>query len=230
MTTGSSGLMRVRSIRTIPRTMVWRRTVRPHCESAIFGWPSTRPTTTAFSAGIPKRSSSEETYSFTASLFTSTLTPMSSPLRASCALDTASPISAFIPSVSGETAQCSRANLKRTGVAKRAPICCFACPASRPETLTPAIRTPFGIRFDGPAEGASAIAAHSTSSVESTTRFQSDMRTKEAATRFTSQMLRPTAGFREKGRRLAYVATTAGAARTSPVRRLNHLPSSVSAR
>ena len=63
ITTGSSGLIRVRSIRTIPRTIVWRRTVRPHCESAIFGWPSTRPTTTAFSAGIPKRWSSEATYS-----------------------------------------------------------------------------------------------------------------------------------------------------------------------
>ena len=42
------------------------------------------------------------------------------------ARDTASPISAFIPSISGETAQCSRANLKRSGVANRAPICCFA--------------------------------------------------------------------------------------------------------
>ena len=53
MTTGSSGLIRVRSVRTIARTIVWRRTVRPHFESAICGWPSTRPTTTAFSAGMP---------------------------------------------------------------------------------------------------------------------------------------------------------------------------------
>ena len=83
-------------------------------------------------------------------------------------------------------------------MAKRAPICCFACPASSPETLTPAIRTPFGIRFDGPAEGASAIAAQRTSSVDSAARFQSDMRTNEAATRFTSQMVRPKAGFCEK--------------------------------
>src|SRR4029077_15929694 len=129
---------------------------------------------------------------------------MSPPLRAPFALDTASPTSAFIPSVSGETTQCSRANLKRSGVAKRAPICWFACPASSPETLTPAIRTPFGIRFDGPAEGASAIAAHSTSSVESAARFQSDIRTKEEATRFTSQMLRPKAAIREEDRGLAY--------------------------
>jgi hypothetical protein len=78
--------------------------------------------------------------------------------------------------------------------------------------LTPAIRTPFGIRFDGPADGASAIAAHSTSSVDSAARFQSDMRTKDEATRFTSQMLRPKAGIRENGRHLAYVATGAGAA------------------
>ena len=76
--------------------------------------------------------------------------------------------------------------------------------------MTPAIRTPFGIRFDGPAEGASAIAAHRTSSVESTTRFQSDMRTNEAATRFTSQMLRPTAEVCEKRPERAYVAAGAG--------------------
>src|SRR5262245_25832470 len=202
ITTWSSGRIRVRSVRTIARTIVWRRTVRPHWESAIFGWPLTRPTTTAFSAGIPKRWSSEATYSFTLSRSTSTLTPTSSPLPASRARDTASETSALIPSAAGETAQCWRANVKRTGAEKRAPICWLACPASSPETLTPAIRTPFGIRFDGPAEGAIAIAALSTSRSTSTARFQSDMRTNEAASRFTSKMLRPNLGIcrEESGR------------------------------
>jgi hypothetical protein len=58
-------------------------------------------------------------------------------------------------------------------------------------TLTPAIRTPLGIRFDGPAEGASAIAAQSTSTSDGAARFQSYIRTNEAATRFTSRMSRP---------------------------------------
>ena len=37
VTTGISCRIRVRSVRTIARTIVWRRTARPHCESAIFG-------------------------------------------------------------------------------------------------------------------------------------------------------------------------------------------------
>ena len=73
------------------------------------------------------------------------------------------------------------------------------------------MRTPFGIRFEGPAEGASAIAAQRTSSDESAPRFQSDIRTNEAATRFTSRMLRPTAEVCEKRPERAYVAAGAGA-------------------
>jgi hypothetical protein len=61
ITTGSGGRILVRRVRTIARTIVCRRTVRPHFDSAISGWPSTRPTTTAFSAGMPKRWSSDAT-------------------------------------------------------------------------------------------------------------------------------------------------------------------------
>src|SRR3954471_8729034 len=116
---------------------------------------------------------------------------MSSPLFDACARETAALTSARMPRRSGETDQTRWSKRKRSGVSYRAEICCRACPVSRPETFTPEMRTPFGMRFEGPVEGASAIAAQSTSTNASAPRFQSDIRTNDVAALFTSRMLRP---------------------------------------
>ena len=122
---------------------------------------------------------------------------MSSPFDALSARETAPSMSAFIPRRLGDALHSRWSNRKRSGAPKRAEMTWRACPASSPDTLTPVMRTPFGIRFEGPVEGASAIAAQRTSTNASAARFQSDICTTVEATLFTSKMLRPTSRIRQ---------------------------------
>src|SRR5688500_6875224 len=111
---------------------------------------------------------------------------MLSPLLARSAFETASPAEMAMPKREVGALQRRVRMRKRSGAEYRAITCWRACSESRPPMFTPAIFTPWAIVFGGPAEGAIATAANSTSTSDRTARFQSAIRTKEEAARFTT--------------------------------------------